>query len=173
MRKNIKSCPEFKALHISINSSSTMVACNMMTWHSENEMNCHSTWFTIDRKHLLHDPKTYALSNKSAARACAPLLFVGWFMLFYFFFVFAHFVPQVVAHLIRLIFFCIQLATQCCQRPHFSLSPCYSIVSCYIYEKRKWILFAGGCCQVLLSRYCSYAHANAMRKSSSPLHVLL
>lgn len=79
-------------------------------------------------------------------------------------FFFAHFVPQVVAHLIRLIFFCIQLATQCCQRPHFSLSPCYSIVSCYIYEKRKWIFFAGGCCQVCLSRYCSYAHANAMRK---------
>lgn len=74
MRKNIKSCPEFEAVHISINSSSTMVACNMMTWHSENEMNCHSTWFTIDRKHLPHDPKTYALSNKSAARAL--LLFV-------------------------------------------------------------------------------------------------
>lgn len=100
-----------------------------MMWHSENVMNCHSTWFNIDCKHLHTDPKTYAilLSNQSAARA---LLFV-WSDSFFFHFVFCSFrsTSRGTFKLPHCFFFCLQFATRCCQRPHIFLSPPCSIFS--------------------------------------------
>lgn len=147
-----------------------------MMWHSENVMNCHSTWFNIDCKHLHTDPKTYAilLSNQSAARA---LLFV-WSDSFFFILFFAHFVPQVVAHLSCLIvFFLPAVCDPMLPTPtHLSFSTMLHIQFEQRERRSRRIVFVGGGCQVSHSRKCengSYAHANAMRKSSSPLHVLL